>query len=631
MTPAAPAPAVRLRLAAALAVLASACGLALAPAAEAAFPRYASASAFRESVGIATHPSYYDTPYGQWDKVVARLRELGVHHIRGGFFASGNAGWQARQAAAYRDAYAAGIRANLVLDLRCSPTGLVDPCLAGVKSELPAGSVESVEWLNEHDLFGGANWKDVLQTWGRALYTKVKADPVLRSLRVIGPSLVYPNAPLVLGDQSAWLDAGNIHPYTGASSPNPLHIAAELTRIKAVSGSKPVVATEAGFHTSPAATNVDQPAADEPTAAVYTLRTVLEHFADGIDRTYLYELIDQRVNLLDSQSNYGLLHTDFTPKPAFTQLKNLLAMIGSSAPAQVTPVGFSIAGDTSDARTLVLQQDDGRYALVVWRTASVWDRDAKRRLTVAPRRYVVTVPSATAVSTGNPATGTSFTPAALSAGSVTVDVGADPLVLQLTIAPPTPPPADPPTDPTPPADPPTDPTPPADPPTDPTPPADPPTDPTPPADPPTDPTPPADPPTDPTPPADPAAAGPLPTAPSPAAPAPDAGERPRVRTGGPAPAARRRAARLTRMAVHRVRGRWVAAFRLSARARVRLDLRRGGHAVRRSRASSLRTGAHRVRVGRLRPGHYRLRITAVTQGGRATVRTLRFRVARRAR
>jgi hypothetical protein len=82
--------------------------------------------------------------------------------------------------------------------------------------------------------------------------------------------------------------------------------------------------------------------------------------------------------------------------------------------------------------------------------------------------------------------------------------------------------------------------------------------------------------------------------------------------------------------VRRVRGRWVAAFRLSARARVRLDLRRAGHGVHRLRASSLRTGAHRVRVGRLRSGHYRLRITAVTRGGHATVRTLRFRVARRA-
>ena len=116
------------------------------------------------------------------------------------------------------------------------------------------------------------------------------------------------------------------------------------------------------------------------------------------------------MNLLDSQSNYGLLHTDFSPKPAFTQLKNLLAMIGSSAPAQVTPVGFRLAGDTTDARALVLQQADRRYALVLWRTASVWDRVAKRRCTVAPRRWVVTIPDATAVSTGNPATGTAFTP-----------------------------------------------------------------------------------------------------------------------------------------------------------------------------------------------------------------------------
>ena len=196
MTPtSAPARPVRLRLAAGVAGLAAGLGLALAPAAQAAFPRYASAAAFRDSVGIATHPSYYDTPYGQWTQVVARLRELGVHHIRAGFFASGNAGWQARQAAAYRDAYAAGIRSNVVLDLHCAPSGLVDPCLSGMKSELPAGSVESVEWLNEHDLFGGTNWQPVLQTWGRALYAKVKADPVLRSLRVIGPSLVAPNAP----------------------------------------------------------------------------------------------------------------------------------------------------------------------------------------------------------------------------------------------------------------------------------------------------------------------------------------------------------------------------------------------------------------------------------------------------
>ena len=92
------------------------------PSADAATPRLASAAAFRDSVGVGTHPSYYDTPYGQWNRVVARLRELGVHHIRGSFFASGNAGWNARQAENFRTAFAAGIRVNVVLDLHCSPS-----------------------------------------------------------------------------------------------------------------------------------------------------------------------------------------------------------------------------------------------------------------------------------------------------------------------------------------------------------------------------------------------------------------------------------------------------------------------------------------------------------------------------
>ena len=401
------------------------------PSADAATPRLASAAAFRDSVGVGTHPSYYDTPYGQWNRVVARLRELGVHHIRGSFFASGNAGWNARQAENFRTAFAAGIRVNVVLDLRCSPSGRIDPCLSGMKAELPRGSVESVEWPNEHDLFGGPGWKPVLQSWGRSLYRRVKADPVLRSLRVVGPSLVAPAAPTVLGDQSAYLDAGNLHPYTGGPSPNPRHISAEQRRMRPVSGHKPLVATEAGFHTSPFETNGSHPPTDEPTAAAYTLRTYLEHFADGIDRTYLYELLDERVAPLDSGSNFGLLHADFSPKPAFTQLKRLLDMTGSSAPPSLRPLALTIGGDTRDVRSLLLQQGARRYALVLWRTASVWDRDARRPLAVAPRRVTVSAPRAATVAVGRPAAGTTEPAMRLRTGTLPVELAADPVVLLL--------------------------------------------------------------------------------------------------------------------------------------------------------------------------------------------------------
>ena len=514
------------------------------PSAGAAPPRLASAAAFRDSVGVATHPSYFNTPYGQWNRVVARLRELGVHHIRGSFFASGNAGWNARQAQNFRTAYAAGIRANVVLDRHCSPSGRVDPCLSGMKTELPRGSVESVEWLNEDDLFGGPGWKPVLQSWGRDLYRRVKADPVLRSLRVVGPSLVAPNAPAVLGDQSAYLDVGNLHPYTGGLSPDPRHTLAEERRMRPVSGDKPLVATEAGFHTSPLETNGSHPPTDEPTAAVYTLRTVLEHFADGIDRTYLYELLDQRAAPLDSYSNFGLLHADFSPKPAFTQLRRLLSMIGSSAPPSLTPLAVSIGGDTSDVRSLLLQQGAGRYALVLWRTASVWDRDARRPLTVAPRRVTVSAPQAATVAVEHPAAGTTEPAMTLRAGTLPLELAANPVVLLLGTRRPV------------------------------------------------------------------AAAAPgAPAAPAaPAAPSAPAG------------------ARLSRIRVHHTGGRWWVTFRLSARARVRRTLHRRGHRVRRATTRALRPGRHRVGLGRLRAGRYRLRLAVAGTARPVVAGAVRFRV-----
>jgi hypothetical protein len=90
-----------------------------------------------------------------------------------------------------------------------------------------------------------------------------------------------------------------------------------------VSGSKPLVATEVGFHT---ALNTSEPGAqppcDERTAAVYTLRTVLEQCKFGIRRSFLYELIDLWPDPAKAHAewNFGLLRNDMTPKPAFTAL-----------------------------------------------------------------------------------------------------------------------------------------------------------------------------------------------------------------------------------------------------------------------------------------------------------------------
>ena len=390
--------------------------------------RPATAAALRDSVGVSTHPFYFDTAYGRWDQVLARTAELGVRHLRGDVRVR-DAAFTRRLRDALGATARAGIGLHLVLSHDCNGDGPVDPCLDVVRG-LPAGSVEYVEWPPELDIRNGPDWAPVLQARGRDLYAKVKADPALRHIPVVGPTLVQPDSFVRLGDQSAFLDFGNISPFMAALTPNPAHLAAERRKVAPTSGTKPVIATGGGYHFGPTAGPNQHPPSSERSASVYTVRTVLEHAASGIPRTYLYELVDVSFGA-DAQSYFGLLREDFSPRPAFSALKNLLAMVGGGAPAPA-PLLYAVTGDTDDLRQLLLQQADGTYLLVLWRTASVWDRDAQRDLDVTLKPYVVDAPDAISVARGNPHTGTGFSPVVNDEGRIEVNVGAHPAILRIT-------------------------------------------------------------------------------------------------------------------------------------------------------------------------------------------------------
>ena len=57
----------------------------------------------------------------------------------------------------------------------------------------------SLESANEYDNQGDANWVTNLRNYQRELYTLAKADPVLRSVPVLGPSVRPPREPRPAG------------------------------------------------------------------------------------------------------------------------------------------------------------------------------------------------------------------------------------------------------------------------------------------------------------------------------------------------------------------------------------------------------------------------------------------------
>jgi hypothetical protein len=403
--------------------------------AHAAEPR--SASAFRESIGVSTHIVYYSTAYGNWPLLVDRLRELGIRHLRDGTYANPGPQWAKWNERYYQSVeYAAdrGLRFNFGLGSPGYQAGTLDQLIAVVSGRLRRAA-EAVEGPNEFDkYFEGPRWASTLASYSRELYRKVKANPSLRSLPVVGPSLVEREAPLKLGDQSAWLDRGNIHPYAGGASPNPLWIAAERERISHISGSKPIWATEAGFHNAVHA-STGMPPASEAAGAVYVLRTVLEHFKAGIARTYLYELVDlyPDPSAKNPNWNFGLLRNDYSRKPAFRALKNLLTLVGDDPGSpRLKPLRLELSGRDRAVRRLVLQRPDGSYVVALWRLSSVWDRDRRHPVHVPARRVRLSLPDAARIAAADPISSDEFHALRLRRGQVSVRLAGRPVLLHVT-------------------------------------------------------------------------------------------------------------------------------------------------------------------------------------------------------
>lgn len=341
-----------------------------------------SADAFVDSVGINVHLHSRDTSYGNFPRVQQALKDLQIRHVRDGLI---DTTWKE-----YYDRHnqlgRAGIKGIFITSPDQGEQLLLD------YPRRMKDSFEGYEAPNEYDQRHDEHWPVTMSSFLGRLDQGVKSDSATSRFPVIGPSLTRQDSYARLRGLCSF-DYANLHNYFAGRNPGTRGwgsngyggIPWNLSNVGTLCPGKPVITTETGYQTEPDS----KQGIPEEVAAKYVPRIFLEQWLRGIKRTYLYELIDLPSARPSGDSGFGLLRTDYSPKPAYSVLVNLLRLLVDPGPAFATQdLGFKLTGDLSDVHHLLLQKRNGVFYLALWVEASSYDIDGKRGISV-PTHHVI--------------------------------------------------------------------------------------------------------------------------------------------------------------------------------------------------------------------------------------------------
>lgn len=323
----------------------------------------------------------------------------------------------------------------------CGPAGiyatLIDGAVhasavysVGYMARYLSATVESVEGPNEPDLQLGRGWRRIVGRFAPALHAALAASPQ-HALALLGPAFATIGARIDAAPLAHDWRVENFHSYPGGQQPS-RGLAGALARSRALHLGAPMVSSETSYHTATRAT-YEQPGVSEHAAAVYLPRLLLQYFAAGVSRTFLYELLDEHVNTArdNPENSFGLIGAHMVAKPAYWAIKNLLAIVNTS-PGSGRGRPVAISSPPGSVETLLLRRADGSRMLFLWRPVSVYDTNAHRSVGVSPilvrlhfagRRVTGRVYDPTRSAVGHPVVGRGAQGLAVSLGGDVVAVG----------------------------------------------------------------------------------------------------------------------------------------------------------------------------------------------------------------
>lgn len=341
------------------------------------------ADQFVDSMGINVHMEYANTPYNDYTSINARLRELGMRHFRDEI----------------NDTHPRFVRELLHIGkLGYTLCGLIeggndyprhgtrlDPAavVPMIQSLLP--TIDAVEGPNEPDggrfVYDHVSYPRGAVHESEDLWSIVKSSPEISFLPVV--SLSEGNAPdfLRLAKNTRvpadFATYGNMHAYQGGFKGDHNLTNWYMPYSRDLTGRAALWTTEMGYHNNTRYLGGGQQQGVSPRAsAIYLPAAFLSGFNHGILRTFSYELIDEFSDpqFQSAEDHFGILNHDGTPKPAYTALRNLIAILKEPGAKAFEPGSLAVifSGAPTTMRYTLLEKSNGTYYLAIWNDISVY-------------------------------------------------------------------------------------------------------------------------------------------------------------------------------------------------------------------------------------------------------------------
>lgn len=158
------------------------------------------------------------------------------------------------------------------------------------------------------------------------------------------------------GGALSYFDIYNVHPYFYPAIPEDSLLGCLSQFLKAANSlqPKPLWITEIGIPTNEL--SLEQQAA-------FLIRSCVISFSLGVEKFFWYELTDNHVSIQDKEANFGILYSDFCPKPAFMAY----VILGKLLEGASFENRLNFGSDTVFAYSF-LRKDNKKKVLILWTT-----------------------------------------------------------------------------------------------------------------------------------------------------------------------------------------------------------------------------------------------------------------------